>query len=728
MSHRSLIFTALAMFALAGLGPVNTGRADKVTYKTKAKRADIVLKEIADQTGLTIEFNDDAKLHYLVIDVNDVSVEDLLQKIATATSSLWNTAGTRWVLSPDERARREEQDAKNAERVERFKKAQVLIKKELDKGPMGDPSDEETEWRFFEGPDERALAQLSLLINPNDIASLESSGRIVYSTVPNRMQRRMADAQVSRILSTLVLEHNEYAAKRIKENEEMTKAMREAGELGEIDLFQEHYHMFESAPAKALVILELDGAEYGMPGDNANAKLVVYDQKGLAVVKTSISFSPEMYDRESYREFDPSAEGTVKTETPPVISDDDKTPITYSEDSKAFNAMTMTDDFELKMPDAVLAILRDPVGKDLLSLHISDSLLSVARAKKLNLVANVSDSEVESMFGNMFDDEPTMTTVGQAYRDLMDGQKPQGVVKDGWMLVRPRDPIAARNNRQDREVLKRLVDVAAPNQSVSLNTLATFALDSPHPMVNGMSFIYLFAFAPNSMQGLVGDTMSWDMLKFYGSLSPPQKNGLRQGGRLGFGQLSQQSRSIVTKMAFASDAGIKSAETMKKDEALPFFLSFMGGMSGSQRSTYAEEPTELMPNGLPGAGWVELAVAQETVATPEGGQSGWLFGIGSLGASEIAFFELMGELNLGQEESPFKVPDRIKLGSRENLKFHFWLSPEAGLAKTLLDDSFDKDAKAIDMGKIPDSFRAEINRRKQQIKDSPYGRMLGGIG
>ena len=44
------------------------------------------------------------------------------------------------------------------------------------------------------------------------------------------------------------------------------------------------------------------------------------------------------------------------------------------------------------------------------------------------------------------------------------------------------------------------------------------------------------------------------------------------------------------------------------------------------------------------------------------------------------------------------------------------------------DEEVDKDAKSVSFVNIPPAFRAEIDKRKKEIKDSPYGRLLGGIG
>jgi hypothetical protein len=246
-------------------------------------------------------------------------------------------------------------------------------------------------------------------------------------------------------------------------------------------------------------------------------------------------------------------------------------------------------------------------------------------------------------------------------------------------------------------------------------------------MTNGMSALYLIAFSPNLIQGLMGDTMEWDMLKFYGSLIPPQKAALQQGGKVPFSQLSQQARSILTEMAFNGRANIKTTAKMKEESVLPFFLTMWMDMSGKDATTYAEEPTELMPTGLPPAGWVELAQSNETVVNSDSNNSIFL-GFGGMGAGELAMIEMMAEYSEGEGSQFFTLPDRVKIGSRDRLKFSFWLSPEAGMTKTLLDDKFEKNAQPISFANIPTSLRAEIDKKKKEIKDSPYGRFLGGIG
>jgi hypothetical protein len=77
----------------------------------------------------------------------------------------------------------------------------------------------------------------------------------------------------------------------------------------------------------------------------------------------------------------------------------------------------------------------------------------------------------------------------------------------------------------------------------------------------------------------------------------------------------------------------------------------------------------------------------------------------------------------------FPVPERVKVGNRELLNFTFWLSREAGLTKTLTDDSVPKDARVVPFDQIPAELRLLIEQRKKAIRESPFGKMITmGIG
>lgn len=740
MSPKLRLLLPLAALSLVAAIPTTGRDADALTFKSVAKRADKIVAEIAAQTGLPLATTDDAKLHVLIVSVTDVDVEALLERIATVTSSKWETVGEKRTLLPDEAKRRQEQSEQNAKRVAEFKKAQDKFRERLANKPEIDPeTGEEFTYEIFETPAEKALAELALLIDPNEVARLSDDGRIVFSTAPNRMQRRMPSARATQILNALVADHNTWAAEQLKREADQAQDILGDPEMAayyEMFMARMKPKLFEGAPAKAILVIEMEGTFFGFPSGSPAVKLNVYDQKGVAVISSelqmgggwmdTIEVSPEeMGEDEETKE-------TITDEQQQKIKPEDRVLVEFSEKSKVFLAMETMGPTSFTIPEPLIELLRDPTNNDPLSFHHSDMLHAIAKAKKLDVVANLSDTDMFESIG--LGAAEGGVSVGQAYSTLTEDGSSTVVEKDGWVLVSPSDPVRSRRLRQDRDALQRFVDSASRDGAASLDTLATFALASPSPMQNGTSMMYLIAFSPQVVQGIMGETMDWPTLRFYGSLLPPQKAALRSGGKLAFGQLSQQARGVLTNMAFSSSARIKSAAKMKEQSQLPSFMQMMGGLMGGMfgqgDTDFTEEPTEVMPNGLPGDGFVELALNNEPIVRPEGGNTNFLFAFGSLGADELAMFELMKESPQGGEMAEFfPSPKQVKVGNRERLNFTFWLSPVAGLTKALTDDTVKKDAPVVPFSELPAELRALIEQRKKAIKESPFGKMMmSGIG
>ncbi len=744
MSPRLRLLLPLAALALVASGNTPVQREGAVTYTTSAKRADLVVQEIAAQTGLQLATTDDAKLHYLIIAVTDADAETVLAKIAKVTSSKWETVGEKRTLLPDDAVRKQERADRDEKRIAEFKEAQATFKKRLDAKPIDyeklgeDEELPESTVYPYDIPAEKALAQLALLIDPREAARISDNGRLVFSTLPNRMQRSMTSAQATRILNTLVVDHNKWAAEQIKSEEEQKKEMLGSEEMAQyMAMFGQQLptRLFDGPPAKALLVLETSGELFGFDTGSPQVELKVYDKNGTIVAQASLQINNRFAQMADSIEMGPDGELVEKKkedskEQQAAILPEDRVIVEFSDKTKALSSLQSMEEMSFNMPDALLAVLRDPIANDPLGFHHSDILLAIAKAKKLNVVANMSDSDMSDVFSMGPAQEGV--SVGQAYSGLVAEGSAKVENKDGWLTLSPTDPIKSRESRQDRAILKQFIDTVLREGSTSLDALSLFALNSPPPMENGTSMLYLLAFAPSTLQGIMGDTMDWPMLRFYGTLMPQQKASLRQGGRIPFGTLAQRSRDVLTKMAFGSKANIKPAAKMLDQNKLPFFMEMMGGMfGGGQPKDFTEEPTEVMPNGLPNDGYLDLNLAVEPIAKPEGARSMIFIMFGSLGADEFALFELMKDSSAGEMAEVgdmFAMPDKVKIGSREKMNFHFWLSPAAGIVKTLIDDTVPKDAATVSMADLPPAFKALIAQRKQAIKDSPFGKMMGGIG
>ena len=744
MALRARTLIVLAAVSLVAAGHSLAPKGGPLSYKTEAKRADLVVQEIAAQAGLTLESTDDAKRHVLVIAVTDVELDALLERIALVTSSKWDVEGEKRTLVPDQDVRREEEAAKNAKRVEAFKKAQQQMRDELNgkpgvRPPVGVGEEEEDVGEAIgepASPAELALKQLAVLIDPNEVAKLGEDGRIVFSSSPNRMQRAMRNNQVARILNDLVAGHNAWAAEKIKEREAMKAATTDPETLAYMDMFgfEGEAKLFETPPSKALLVLEIgSGFMSFMSGETPEVKLKVYDQRGAVIAQASETMGNNWYEDIATAIEEEGEEAPPKV-AQEKITEADRTLIQFSEKSKILSSLNPGESMNFNFPPPLLDLLSDPVTHDPLGFHHTDMVHAIAKAKNLDVVANLSDSDMEMFSMGM---EERGVTVGQAYNAFKNEGGSTVIEADGWLTVAPADPIVARERRQDRVVLKAFITTVRQEGTASLDAISSFALLSPKPDFESGLVLYLLAFAPSTLQGLIGQTMDWDTLQLYASMYPTQKSSLRQGGRVPFGTLSTQARNILTRMSFSSRAGIRPAADLQKAGEQPFSWGMFGALFGGGERSFTEEPTEVMPNGLPPDGAVELKLANEPIGTTEGSSGSFFLGMGVLGADEFAMFEMMKEYaqasgerlgELGDMGEMFSVPKTIKLGSREKLNFLFWLSPNAGIHKTLMDDSVPKNAPTVDTSNLPPAFRLLIDQRKKAIKESPYGRMLGGFG
>ena len=744
MSPRLRLILPLAVLGMTAVGYAPQQTAGSFSYKTGAKRADLVVQEISEKLGTPLATTDDAKKHYLIIAVTDVDSEALLSRVAKVTSSTWAEVNGVRTLVIDDAARRAERAEIDAKRIEEFKKAQAEFKKRLEAKPfdfekLGE--DEEVPEDYigpYDSPAEKALAELALLIDPREAARISDHGRVVFSTLPNRMQRPMNSSQVGRILTTLVADHNKWAAERLKELKDQEKEFAGDAEMAQyMSMFggeEQKPRLFEGAPSKALLVVESGSEFFDWGGGELTVELKIYDQKGGVVVQESAPINSRAEETMDAYEVGPDGEYTKKVaedQKQQEITAEDRVIIEFSDKTKQLSALESMDDMTLNLPDTFLAVLRDPVENDPLGFHHTDILHGIAKHKKLDVVANLSDIDMFETF--QMGPSSEGVTVGTAFDSLKEERVSNVEEKDGWFLVTPKDPNRARETRLDRGALKRFIEVVSREGSASLESLSQFAFDTPSPVENGTSMIYLLAFAPNTIQGIMGDTMDWQMLRFYATLTPQQRSGLRQNGRIGFGQLSQRSRDVLTKMSFGSNARIKPAAKMQEASSLPFFMELIGGMFGGREpKDFTEEPTEVMPNGLPADGYVTAKVTVEPVAKPAGDKPMMFMMFGTLSADELAMFEIMKSSaameQAAEAEEMFQLPRQLKLGSREKLNFQFWLSPAAGITKTLVDDTVSKDAPTVSLDDLPADFKALVEQRKKAIMESPFGKMLGGIG
>ncbi|HXH61820.1 MAG TPA: hypothetical protein VNI20_10745 [Fimbriimonadaceae bacterium] len=697
----------------------------KVTFTSEARPANEVIADLAAKTGLKIETTDDAKKHVLIVSVTDVPEKDLIERIAKAMSSSATFDNGTWTIAPDEPLRKKEQADVVAGRIKSFRQTQEEVRKLLsakpDPGlPLITP---------LGSADSKALANLVLMINPIDVGTLSPGGRIVFSTSPNRMQRPMRGPQVAEIFQTLFSEHNAEVDEQAKSEQGGDAGMADAfgGLLGK----RLKPRKFEEVPSKAVLVLESKSGRAGLGLQSEVADLKVYDAKGQVVVMSELNLSPEYFKvlnqaAEGKKPVDPEAaqEKAKKSEDPT-----DTPKVELSKRSQAFVASAASEDLNFNVTPELKGFMEDPVKYDPLSFVTTDVLFAIAKVKNLDVVANMPDNALMESGGFIFGDSKDLT-VGLAMQQLTSSDALTVTNEGGWLTVVPKDPADARNVRQDRAELKTLISGIEKNGSLSLEALANFASKSPAPMENLSTLPYFLVFAPSAFIGSINGQMDWDMLRFYASLEPPVRRNLRDGQRVPFSSLSGRARNILTEMSFGANANIVAAEdlTKPKDDS-PWFLSVLGAMAGGQEQSYIQEPTEVMPNGLPN-GYIEMSTSTGPVLQQTSQQRNIFLSMTAMTPQDFAFIEMAKEAAPGFNLGFVGGADAAKIAQRETLDFHFWLSDAAGLDKSLFDDHLDPNAKEISMTNLPADFRALVDKAKEKIKNSPLGKLFqqGGGG
>jgi len=125
----------------------------------------------------------------------------------------------------------------------------------------------------------------------------------------------------------------------------------------------------------------------------------------------------------------------------------------------------------LNISQAVRDALAKPTEVDPLSFCFGEGILACADESGENVIASIADDDIPGDFGAFGE----RTTTGEFWRILKEGAAYTATRADGWISVRPSDPIDAREMRGDRAALEKLIAKTQGNVWPSLDDLAEFA-------------------------------------------------------------------------------------------------------------------------------------------------------------------------------------------------------------------------------------------------------------
>jgi hypothetical protein len=227
-------------------------------------------------------------------------------------------------------------------------------------------------------------------------------------------------------------------------------------------------------------------------------------------------------------------------------------------------------------------------------------------------------------------------------------------------------------------------------------------------------------------QGLSGMT-SWELMRFYGSLEPGYRHTLADGNRIPISALTPYQTLQIQRMTYGAMSMLDIEDpTRKSEDAMPAYMKMFAGGGGSD---YRDEPTEVLPNGLPGDGYVELKVSTDMFASPVSPEGDVPTGnMAILDPEMLATFKLLKEnKEMAAAAAMITTPDKVRLGHRSVLSFTFQVVPRVAIHSKLYDNQLPRDAAVVSMQNLPADFQKQVDAQYAIVKKSPIGSILAGL-
>ncbi|MDR3690751.1 MAG: hypothetical protein P4L46_15345 [Fimbriimonas sp.] len=724
-----------------------------ISFVTRAARASEVVKQIASTAHVDLQVSPQLQDEVLVIAVKDQPLSAVMARIATVTSGQWKQEGSTYRLIADQAVRTQEERADLAKRIATVKKAiservtgerkaleamaklqaKATADKSKTKGAKVDTKKAEVQ-APPDGPDETgdmsmnyisseemAITHLLVGLDPSVLARMNPGDRLVFSSNPTQTQRTMGP-DASEIINGFIMKHNEEVAKLpAGADSEMDSSGMDPQQLESMKRMMKMRTSKIGVVAKALLIVRKSQG-FGMANE---VEMRLYDSKGGVIFSAdsglNLGSSPNgMFTTDTSSGTDDA--GPQKPKTPPT----GKTPVEYSDDSKALNAAFKgvgSGNFKLNLSPELRRKMYAPDKFDPLSFDQTDNILAVAKAAGKPLVANISDEWGSGDFE--IGPSSANSTVESVMADLESAKTEREVKDSDFEVVMPAEPVHSRAIRLNRSALANLLHAAELKGVPSLDDQVEFATQTSDESSGTVAIAYIVMFVPGGLMDAISGNSNRPMLRFYGHLPPEARATLAQGGKLAFANLTPGQRDELDRMTYGADAKLMVDDGQHPyDPNQPVWMQFLSTQMTSQ--DYREEPTEIAPNGVPPAGYVELHVTKESFASPQGIDSPVMGMLGMLGPDEMAMFTMMkDQKGSGSEQLDAILPTlgKLKIGDRSVMHFTFHVANQVVVHQLLRDQRFPDNALVVSANTLPSDFQKQIAARVEALKKSPFGAM-----
>lgn len=710
----------------------------RVTFSSPAKRLEVLAAELTQQTGVPIRVDREVANEVVVVQVRDVALSELLLRIASVTASeaARDAQGNPQLRLSREVARRQQRE-ELVRRIVDIRASQRQWEEELAQKAVSQVTREFTPgqdlmrpagrqyWADAFSPLGRAMMRLTLLVRPEVLAGLQDGDRVVFSTHPNRMQQAL-DPRAASVIADFVREH-QAELRREAEVERSPEEQREIEMAHRLGVRREPNPMTEPV-AEALLIATAGVGVRTTGHESIQIEMRLYDAAGNVMIAGLTRF---LY---------PPVPMGVAVLRPPEQTDPD--PVSsraiqlspLAAEMRQYHRRVRGQPAPQPSP-ALIEAFRRPDLVDPHALVTSEATMAVAAARGLQLVANFPDTFGDTTIVISSPDGPMGAphspeaglTVGGWERRLAAAEGLTTTRQDGWMLIQPLDPTEARENRTNRPALAQLIRAVEQHGTVRLVDLAEYAARHPRPVVDSVAAGY-FSFWGVRLNTMTQGQTDWNLLRLYGLLTEGQRRLLINGGQIMFATLDQNQRQVLNRLLFRYDARFEPLQAAEGGQV--GIVELMAGWGGAiEHRSYRDEPTELMPNGLPRDGLISVELNQTHLLQPVYSEGTATREMGNVGLEEFVLMETFRQAAMAagdqQAVASFPAITRAKIGTRQELRLTFHVTRETVMRGTLFDDAMPRDARPVDMANLPPPIAAQVRRYQEAFQRA--GAQLGGI-
>lgn len=724
----------------------------KISVDIPASRASVAFETLSKVAGVTLEAAGNLRNEVFVINAHDVTVDELMRRIAQAESGRWQQEKSgAYLLVRDSSTSVLQERAELKERTDAIRAAvaklnqnlrtqsafdqataqrlaedtQKAIQQMMQGGFKGNVNTNDAEQKT---PTARAIARLLNAIDPARLAQIAPNQRVVFSTNSTPVQLSLGGPGYS-AFRDFIAEQQIYtqAYDAAQPQDPTNRRMVFFNGLGTPSMGNGDPKLGLGA---GLVIVQRrfeGGLDVQIVAADPNLATIA---SGNYMLRLAVDDAPKTQAaHEDPIQISADAQEMAKAlsngegKGAPRVAVGRAIAITSSGGGDSFVVNSVSSASEhVPLSPGLKAKVLNPDKYDPLSFVPGEAMSALAKSGNKNLVALLPDvcfGSLTHLFAGKVTPSQLLASLGDHFlKSNQDGD---------WMVVSPRYPATSRVNTIDRGALKTLLQNMDHLGVIRLDDAANFALaETKVPGLNDFDILYPRMINDGATDHDLAPLAygSFTLYKFYGSLSSGQRQALASGRQLNFSGLSSQQTALIADMLYNSQMPPNvqvppppGRPATNQSATLSFTFAAASGstfgvpvMFGG--ASAATERTIVVPNGVPADGYLRGAASSQDVVQGIRTENG---STSILDASALAFSKhWKDQPEMADMAGP--QPDKFKMAHQSTLSLQFFFNPRVNLSRSLTDVWLDENAAAVDYDFLPSAFRQKVDQIGQNLQ------------